>query len=86
MNLNFTFSPRASWSKGDHTHRFFERLIACLESTECFAPRTPPSKGAQGMIGKYFFIKTSMAVFGLDGAENGGFVQGGIDGGHFNSM
>ena len=50
----------------------------------CYGP--PPSKGAQGMIGKYFFIKTSMAVFGLDGAENGGFVQGGIDGGHFNSM
>ena len=35
--------------------------------------------------GKYFFIKTLIAVFGLAGAENGGFRQGGTDGGHFNS-
>ena len=35
--------------------------------------------------GKKIFIKTSMAIFGLDRAENGGFRQGGVDGGHFNS-
>ena len=35
--------------------------------------------------GKYIFVKTSMAVFGLAPADNGGFGQGGIDGGHFDS-
>ena len=35
--------------------------------------------------GKYTFIEASMAVFRLAGAENGGFRQGGVDGGHFNS-
>ena len=43
------------------------------------------TRGGGWRRGKNIFIKTSMAVFGLAGAGNGGFRQGGVDGGHFNS-